>query len=312
MDKWGRLAWTAKRQYGVVTLRDARQAGVSDDALEYRAREQRWERPYPGVYVMPGHPETLHTGLMAAVLFLGDGAAVARRSAAQLWGVIESPPSVPDLVVGANRRPGRATRLAVVRSATLVASDVTRVGPLPVTRIDRTLCDLAGVLGDDELREALAVAGQRSMTWVRRTILRADELPYLRGRAVLLRAARDVLGEGPTDSPAERRLRRTLRAAGLRPAPGVYPVRDGDRLVAVVDIAFPEERVAVEVDGFAYHATPAQLRADHRRQNRLVAAGWVVQRVDAGRLTDPGPLIAELRALLRSRAAATGRSARPA
>ena len=36
------------------------------------------------------------------------------------------------------------------------------------------------------------------------------------------------------------------------------------------------ERVAMEVDGFAYHADPEAMTHDHRRRNELVRLGWTV------------------------------------
>jgi len=112
-----------------------------------------------------------------------------------------------------------------------------------------------------------------------------------------LRVARDVLGEGRTDSTAERRLRNLLQRHGLAPAAGVYPIIENGRLLGMADIAFPEQRLIIEMDGFAYHATPAQLRADHQRQNRLEAAGWTVLRVSVATLGQPEELFAQIHAI---------------
>jgi very-short-patch-repair endonuclease len=47
---------------------------------------------------------------------------------------------------------------------------------------------------------------------------------------------------------------------------------------AKVDFAYPELRLAIEVDGYESHGTPRAMTADHERQRRLVAAGWTVIR----------------------------------
>ncbi|TAL20866.1 MAG: DUF559 domain-containing protein, partial [Frankiales bacterium] len=47
---------------------------------------------------------------------------------------------------------------------------------------------------------------------------------------------------------------------------------------ARVDFAWPDERLVVEVDGFAFHADRASYRNDRRRTNELVLAGWRVLR----------------------------------
>jgi very-short-patch-repair endonuclease len=41
-----------------------------------------------------------------------------------------------------------------------------------------------------------------------------------------------------------------------------------------VDLAFPAQKVAVEVDGWAWHVDAERFRNDRRKQNALVRAGW--------------------------------------
>ncbi|MGY1661366.1 endonuclease domain-containing protein [Geodermatophilus sp. SYSU D00705] len=91
-----------------------------------------------------------------------------------------------------------------------------------------------------------------------------------------------------------------LALAGL-PAIPQFTVRDADgSFVARVDLAHPEQRVAVEYDG-AWHADPTQLVRDRRRLDALVAAGWTVLHVTAADLRDPEALVARVRALLAAR-----------
>lgn len=122
------------------------------------------------------------------------------------------------------------------------------------------------MLDRSALCEAVARAAQRSVTRLGCIEKRAEQLEPLRGGVDL--AAALGLVKGKADSPLERRWRRRLRAAGFDPHPGGHPVPDEDgNVVAMVKIALPAERVAIEADGFAYHATPSLLRADHERQN---------------------------------------------
>ena len=57
-----------------------------------------------------------------------------------------------------------------------------------------------------------------------------------------------------------------------------YEVRSGNRLLGRVDFAFPEIRLAIEVDGYEHHASLHAFQHDRARQNELVAAGWTVLR----------------------------------
>lgn len=41
-----------------------------------------------------------------------------------------------------------------------------------------------------------------------------------------------------------------------------------------IDVAFPRQKVAVEVDGWAWHVDAERFRNDRRKQNALVRSGW--------------------------------------
>jgi very-short-patch-repair endonuclease len=80
-----------------------------------------------------------------------------------------------------------------------------------------------------------------------------------------------------------------------------FVVRDGQgRFVGRVDLAFPDQRVAVEYDG-AWHAGPGQLARDRRRLNALVAAGWRVVHLTAADLHDPDRVLAGIAGALAER-----------
>ncbi len=80
-------------------------------------------------------------------------------------------------------------------------------------------------------------------------------------------------------SVLESMCRALLTLAGLAPEQTQLVVRDGaDRWIGRVDFAWPEQRLVVETDGFAFHADRRSYRADRRRGNALVLAGWGVLR----------------------------------
>ena len=69
-----------------------------------------------------------------------------------------------------------------------------------------------------------------------------------------------------------------LNRAGLAGWAANYPVWHDGELVAVVDVAFPQLRVAIEIDGMAYHVDVDRFQGDRHRQNALIALGWTVLR----------------------------------
>lgn len=79
-------------------------------------------------------------------------------------------------------------------------------------------------------------------------------------------------------SVLESLCRLVLEDAELRPFETQRVIRVGKRRIARVDFAWPDERLVVEVDGFAFHADRASYRNDRRRTNELVLAGWRVLR----------------------------------
>lgn len=124
------------------------------------------------------------------------------------------------------------------------------------------------------------------------------------GRTAGVGRLRQLVGEldaERADSVLEHRLRRLLEAAGLHPHPSPWPVTI-DGVTIHLDIAFPAQRVAVEVEGFGFHSTRAQLSVDQRRANLLQHSDWRVLRVgwdDVERR--PDVVVGELARLLRSR-----------
>ena len=48
------------------------------------------------------------------------------------------------------------------------------------------------------------------------------------------------------------------------------------RLVAVIDFAYPDLKVAIEVDGYRWHTGRARWEHDLARRNRVTTLGWRV------------------------------------
>ncbi|MGI8879411.1 MAG: hypothetical protein ACR2KJ_02660 [Jatrophihabitans sp.] len=72
------------------------------------------------------------------------------------------------------------------------------------------------------------------------------------------------------EAESERLLQRLLDRAGIRGWTGnLAVVVEGRRFR--LDIGFPDQRVAVEVDGWVFHRTKERRDADTRRDNLLVA-----------------------------------------
>jgi very-short-patch-repair endonuclease len=69
-----------------------------------------------------------------------------------------------------------------------------------------------------------------------------------------------------------------------------------------VDFAFPESRVVVEVDGWAFHSDPEVFATDRKRQNAIALLGWQVLRFTWLDLTEyPDRVLTVLRSAISAR-----------
>jgi very-short-patch-repair endonuclease len=91
------------------------------------------------------------------------------------------------------------------------------------------------------------------------------------GRWRLARIARSHSRSTKTDSPPEEKLLTVIRVAGL-PEPQLRVRVLGYRL----DFFWPELRLAVEVDAYGTHGSPARFEADRRRDARLLTEKGIV------------------------------------
>lgn len=264
-----------------------------------RLRSRAWRRLYRGIYADAALPDTHGVRIAGAALLLPATAAFSGRSAAYLLGaktLVDAGAPVEVTVLAADRF-GPVAGLRI-RVAPLPESDVRTVGRHPCTRPLRTAVDLARFDPIPESVVALDVLLAHGLVHPRDVADAVRAMPSGRGTR-RARTAVDLADER-AESPPESRLRVLLRLAGSDPQPQ-YVVRDaGGRQLARVDLAFPEQRVAIEYDG-AWHGAPGQLAKDRRRLNRLVQEGWRVLHLTAADLHDPAAVVAAVRRLSVSR-----------
>lgn len=110
------------------------------------------------------------------------------------------------------------------------------------------------------------------------------------------------LAAGGARFEAERLAHDLLRSEGIRGWDAdVEVVVDGCGR-ALLDVAFVGLRVAVEIDGWAFHRDQRAFVRDQVRQNALTAAGWTVLRTNWFELTtSPRVFLDALRAVLADR-----------
>lgn len=303
----------AASQYGLVSLAQARQAGLPERTFIDLAMRQRWSQPHRGVYRLPGSWPTALGRLSAALLAVGEPALVGGWSAAWLLGMVRSAPSTAELVVPHDRRARSIPGVTVRRSRTLTATDAEMVAGLPATNAVRTVCDLSALTDEQGLRVLLIDGRQRRLLDLAAVVERASTMGTRRGLSQLRRLAWELDGER-CDSILEYRLRARLHAVPGLPAPDPGPVAvDVGGRVLHVDIGWSAYAVGIEADGFGSHSERDSLEVDARRHNALERAGWRILRAGWSAV-GPGfdDLLRDLTALLTQMGAPTAvsRSAR--
>ena len=292
-----RCASVAARQHACISLDQARRCGLDREAVRHRTETGRWRRTLPRIYVLGGAPASWEQRLCAALLWMGDGAAASGASAAALWGL-------PNFRAGAVEISHRGVRQSrdgiVVHRVELEADDITHVRGIPVTTPARTLSDLAGRLDDARFDAALHHCLHERLT----TLPELEEVAARRSGAgfpgaARLRGALAAYGSGPAAaSVLEVRAARRLRAAGL-PSPHRQFAIDTESGRRYLDFAWPDRRVAVEVDGYRWHSSRESWRRDRERLRELARAGWRIVHVTAEDLNSFEGTAKELATLLR-------------
>jgi putative AbiEi antitoxin of type IV toxin-antitoxin system len=286
---------------GIVTLTQARDAGVERAHLRRLRRHGRWRPLARAVYqAEAGRVVARRARIRAAVLSYGPHAVAVLGTAAELHGIAGLPAT--DLVhvslPGEGARPRRPTDPTVsVHQLVIPPIDVGAVDGIPCTVPARTVADL--ILRTDRLT-AVSVLDSA----LNRQLIAPDDLPavlaMLRRRRGAVQARRYVAqADGRAQSPLETRVR--LRCADGRVAPETlqHLVLDDDGYVlGAADLAWPRARLVAEADGRGPHDLPYAVYRDRRRQNLFIARGWTVLRFTWSDTIDPGYIPQIVRAAL--------------
>jgi very-short-patch-repair endonuclease len=190
----------------------------------------------------------------------------------------------------------RSTARLEVHVVALQPDEVTVEDGIPVACPARTLFDLASVVTAQELEHAFNEAEYRRLTSPVSLDALLARYPGRRGTAALRRVLENHRrnGQTVTRSVLERRLIAFLDAHGL-PRPKINRLTDHGEL----DATWPEQRLVVEVDGWAAHGTRKAFEADRARDRALVVAGWRVLRITWRQLTtEPDAIAAQIATLL--------------
>jgi very-short-patch-repair endonuclease len=291
----------AEEQNGVLDRRQARAAGLSEDAWQWRLDRGLWRAVLPGVVVCHSGEPTDRQRAWAAVRYAGAGAALSADAALLDLGMRLTAPEVLHVAIPENRivvaqgfaatsapyrvRPHRVRRLDELRHP---------ARPLPVVRASSAVLHAAAWAPSDRAAEwRLAAAVQQRVVRVRDVRSALAALPRLRRRA-LVRAVLDDVEQG-AHAGSELDFLALLRRNRL-PLPDELQLRPRTRDVRYLDAVWKRQRVAAEIDG-AHHMEVAAWDADVLRANAVVIGhrddGLLLVRFTTGNLRHDEPVVVE-------------------
>lgn len=278
------------------SVRSAIEQGVSPDRL----RRSDLMAPLWGVRTVRQPHASLAELCAAFASRAGPSTTFSHRTAALLHDIpVPSDAVLPLDAAG----PGRAIRAKGVRGhqLALAEDERVRIGDVHVTSPERTWCDLAAWLSDEDL----LAAGDR-LIWRRDPLCTRADLARISsrmsgGRGAQRRRRVLPLVSDRADSRRESKLRWRLISAGL-PALAVNPeIHHRGAFIGMPDLAFLDFRMAIDYEGRHHLTDPKQWHKDLARVPRFENAGWHMTRAASPDLQDSTVLLRNLRARLIER-----------
>jgi very-short-patch-repair endonuclease len=291
-----------------VALTSSLVAHVDRHTIDGWVARRRLLRPYPGVVVLPERAHEWDARVFAALY--ATGGTLSHTTALAVWRVLPREGDV-HISIPARRRAVRGRGLSVHRVQRLVTD---RLGSYPVTPLVRSLVDTWGLScrrsgsprAVEQARAGVIETLRDRRVRVAELRLEASLHPALPGRGELERLI-DLVAQGCQSELEIWGVREVLSGPGLPRFVQQYPVVLPFGRVRL-DAAVPELKVAVELDGAAFHGSPEARERDLRRDAALAALGWVVLRFSYRRLKrEPEACRREIAQVCAARAALLAR-----
>lgn len=281
MENVRKIFEMAAGQHGVISRRQMSALGATEGQRRWLVSTGQLIALGPQSFRVLGAPANPRQRILGACM--DSGGVAACRTGSRLHGIGGfSPPELPEVLV---ERPSGDVRIDTARvhsTRWLPEDDIVTVDGLPTLGVARCLLSLAALapreLSADRVKGAVHDAisqGKASDTWLwwhlERTRRRGRNGVAVMEQILKLRDGGEV-----TESWLERETLRLIGRFGL-PAPVCQErVERRGAFVARVDFAYPAERLVIEVSGYRWHRTKAQMASDLRRRRELTLLGYRV------------------------------------
>ena len=264
-------------RHGVFDHVEAGHLGVSRSQIRRRLESGDFVRLERGVVGVGGAPDSwLRRARVATLTTRGF---LSHQSALALHGV-DGFSAGPIHVTIPKRRAVTRAKIHIHRSTQVELASTIEIEGIRVSSVERALLDFGGTSGyrrlewavDAAIRQELCQLPELFDIWVRHSIQGRNGCGPMRR----LLEERDEADPIP-DSRWNRMVGQLLLDSYLPPPVYEHEVCDSSgSVIARVDLAFPKQRVAIELDSVRWHLNRDSFERDPRRKNRLLLAGWTV------------------------------------
>ncbi|MFN8015371.1 MAG: DUF559 domain-containing protein [Acidimicrobiia bacterium] len=299
-------------QHGVIARYQIINAGIKPAAVDRILNTSLFTRKDRSIYVLKTYKNCWHQKAAIALFSCGPQALLSNVSALINYGLVEEDFSIYRSRLFSNQNdPLRFDVLSprdyrykkninFHRSTKPENYENSQIlNGLPTVSIERAIAECAQAVGPSRLSKIIHLAISKKLTNAQKIfdvisslhsapgrekkILKQTLLPYIVNEDV-----------AKIESVLEKRVYDVLNLNTQFDIVPQYEIICGTNRYRL-DFAILSHKIAIEVDGFAYHSSISELERDHQRQNDIVSMGWRVVRVNA-KFTDSQILDAVLNA----------------
>ncbi len=255
--------------------------GLNRHRVRMLLRDHRIRPLFRGVYVDTGVPDTRDLRCLGLTLVLPPHGVICHSSAAWALGIDGFQPKdrfllTPQCMVPHGSSRSRHLSVRCIQGY-LRDADVMVINGLRLTTPSRTTVDLMRTLRRPyalSVADAMVRAELVTIAQLAKRIRRLKHYPGIIQARDLLR-----LIDPRAESPGESWLRLRLVDAGFPfPRPQYEVIDHRGRIIARIDLAYPEIRLAMGYDGAEYHSHDEDRSHDEGRRELLTDAyGWRVE-----------------------------------
>jgi hypothetical protein len=266
-----------------IPFRVSREGAIGLNRYRVRMllRDHRIRPLFRGVYVDTGVPDTRDLRCFGLTLVLPPHGVICHSSAAWALGIDAFQPKdrfllTPQCMVPHGSSRSRYLGVRCIQGY-LRDSDVVVINGLRLTTPSRTTVDLMRTLRRPYALSVADAMVRAELVTIAQLAKRVRRLKHYPG----IIQARDLLRliDPRAESPGESWLRLRLVDAGFPfPRPQYEVIDHRGRVIARIDLAYPEINLAMEYDGAAFHSHDEDRSHDEGRRDLLTDAyGWRVE-----------------------------------